>query len=36
MESPDDEDGIAMLTVAMIEACTPAKASEWFRDSGYY
>jgi len=36
MESPDKDEGIAMITMAVMESCTPAKALEWFQDSGYY
>jgi len=36
MEAEDPNEGISTLTMAVIESCTPAKALEWFRDSGYY
>jgi hypothetical protein len=36
MESPDSEEGITALTMAVMEAVTPQKANGWYRDSGYY
>lgn len=40
METEDDDEGedggAAMLTLAVTESCTPAKALEWFRMCGYY
>jgi transposase len=36
MESPDKDEGIAALTMAIMESVTPQKANGWFRDSGYY
>jgi hypothetical protein len=36
MEEEDKDEGIAALTLAVLESCTPAKAVEWFRDSGYF
>jgi transposase len=36
MESPDSEDGITALTMAVMESVTPQKANGWYRDSGYY
>ena len=36
MENRDSGEGIAMLTMAVVESCTQAKALEWFRMCGYY
>lgn len=35
-KNDDVDEGAAMLTLALIESCTPSKALEWFRFCGYY
>jgi len=35
MEAEDPAEGVAMLSMAMHEACTPANCLEWFRLSRY-
>jgi transposase len=36
MENPDKDEGIMMITMAVLESCTPENAMEWFRLCGYY
>lgn len=35
-DEEEEDEGVAVLMLALMESCTPLKALEWFRHCGYF